>query len=153
MNGMDVAQMNERLKEKVLRRTPRTGRLPTAIDGFMVVRREQENEIVHLFDTPLVGVTLQGFKHSTIGNENYSYGEGHCLITGIDMPSTSRITSISPERPFLALALALNRELISELAEGTLSVSGQEATYNKAVAVSEVNSRLLDAFFTSDRPA
>ena len=145
MNGMDIARTNERLREKILRRTPGTGRLATAIDGFMTVRRNQDNEVVNLFDAPLVGVTVQGFKDSVIGNRHYRYGEGNCLITGIDVPSTSRILSASPQKPFLAVALALDRELIARLAGETTQLLGA-CSHNRAVAVTEVTPKVSDAF-------
>ena len=119
MDTLHIARMNELLKEKVLRWTPEAGRLRTAIDGFMVVRRTYENEIVNLFDIPLIGLTVQGNKHSVMGNQTYQYGEGHCLITGVDMPTSSRILETSPDKPFLAVALTLNRELIAQLAAET----------------------------------
>lgn len=145
MKDTDFIQINEEVKEKVLRWTPETGRLPTAIDGFMVVRRTRENEVVQLFDVPLVGITVQGFKHSVIGNESYEYGEGHCLINGIDMPTASRILSISPEKPFLAVALTLNRELIAQLAAETLPAQ-RHGIHHKAVAVAKVDIKVLAAF-------
>ena len=133
------------LKEKVLRWTPKTGRLPTAIEGFMVVRRVQQDEVVNLFDMPLIGVTVQGSKDSVIGNENYSYGEGHCLLTGIDMPSTSRLSGLSPEQPFLAMALTLDRELIASLAAESESTQ-KPSMRNKAVAVAKIDPKVLAAF-------
>ena len=134
MDNIEETRTMAELKERVLHWTPDTGRLPTAIDGFMVVRRVQQDEVVNLFDTPLIGVTIQGSKDSVIGNENYRYGEGHCLLTGIDMPSTSRLSGISPELPFLAVALTLDRELIASLAAES-EPSQKPSTRNKAVAV------------------
>ena len=145
MDNIEKTRTMAELKERVLHWTPDTGRLPTAIDGFMVVRRVQQDEVVNLFDTPLIGVTIQGSKDSVIGNENYRYGVGHCLLTGIDMPSTSRLSGISPELPFLAVALTLDRELIASLAAES-EPSQKPSTRNKAVAVAEVQPKVLGAF-------
>lgn len=144
-SGFDTAGIYKELAEKVLRWTPKAGRLATAIDGFMVVKRAKTNEVVNLFDTPLIGLTVQGFKHSIIGNDEYQYGEGHCLITGIDMPSSSRIVSTSADRPFLALALTLDRELVAQVASETVSDS-KPNRHKKAVAVAEADPKVLSAF-------
>lgn len=145
MSAQDTDRILTELKEKVLRWTPEVGRLHTAIDGLMVVRRVQENEAVHLFDAPMIGVTLQGTKHSVIGKDEYRYGQGHCLINGIDMPTISRITSISPEKPFLAVALLLDRALVARLAEET-PVPPSASMHNKPVAVADADPKVLDAF-------
>ncbi|MEG6501543.1 MULTISPECIES: AraC family transcriptional regulator [unclassified Desulfovibrio] len=143
-----VDRINEQLKEQVLRWTPETGRLQTAIDGFMVVRRAQNNEVVNIFDIPLIGLTVQGFKHSVIGSQSYQYGEGHCLITGIDMPTSSRILPVSPDSPgehFLAVALHLDRELIAQLAAETPPVQRYSGPH-KVVAVAEADPKVVAAF-------
>lgn len=143
MDSDERARTISELKERVLRWTPKTGRLPTAIEGFMVVRRVQQNEVVNLFDTPLIGITIQGSKDSVIGNDNYRYGEGHCLLTGIDMPSSSRLTGLSLEKPFLAVALTLDRDLIAGLASESESTQ-KPSLRNKAVAVAEVEPKVLE---------
>lgn len=145
MGMIDVADIHRQLKEAVLRWTPEAGRLATAIDGFMVIRRIHENEVVQLFEIPLVGITVQGCNHAIIGSEQYEYGEGHCLITGVDMLSSSRILGVSQDKPFLAAALALNKNLIEQLATNMLPAQ-RIGYHHKAVAAVEADPRVLHAF-------
>jgi len=145
MGKPDMAWIQSELKEKILRWTPKVGRSKTTIKDFIVVRRVNENEEVCLFDYPLIGITVQGFKHSTIGNDEYDYGEGHCLINGIDIPSISHINSATPGTPFLAVALLLDRNLVAKLSE-RVPVAPQAAMHNKPVAVTNVDPSILEAF-------
>lgn len=145
MGMIDVADTHRQLKDAVLRWTPEAGRLSTAINGFMVIRRIHENEVVQLFEIPLVGITVQGCNHAIIGREQYEYGEGHCLITGVDMLSSSRILGVSQHKPFLAAALALNKQLIEQLAS-TMLPAQRISAHHKAVAAVKADPRVLHAF-------
>jgi len=65
---------------------------------------------------PLVAVVVQGSKRSVIGSEEYRYGENHCLVIGVDVPSSNHVIFASPEQPFLAVSLDLDKYLITQLA-------------------------------------
>lgn len=142
----DLARVNGLLKEKLLRWMPETGRYPTAIEGFMTSRRDHPIQLENCIYRPLVAVTLQGFKRSVIGSEEYSYGENHCLVTGVDMPSANYITVASPDKPFLALSLDLDRYLITQLAAEVPPSSRITNGSYKGMAVDEVDPDVLDAF-------
>jgi AraC-like DNA-binding protein len=145
-NRTDFERINEQLKERVLRLTSETGNHPTTLDGLRLSRRVKASNSWNAFNNPLVGVILQGFKSSIIGNEEYHYGEGHCLIVGVDMPSKNYITAASPGKPFLAISLdPLDRSLVAQLAaEMRYSPKGNYPC--KGVAAAEADPKILSAF-------
>jgi len=137
---------NNLLKEKLLRWMPETGRYPTAIEGLMTSRRDEATQVENCIYKPLVGVIVQGFKRSIIGSEEYRYGENHCLVTGVDMPSANYVTVASPEQPFLAVSLNLDKYLITQLAaEIPPSPRLGNGSY-KGISVADVDPDVLDAF-------
>jgi AraC-like DNA-binding protein len=134
------------LKEKLLRWMPGPGRYPTAVEGLTIVRRDEVNQPENCFHEPLVGVIVQGFKRSIIGSEEYRYGENDCLVAGVDLPSVSYITAASPEQPFLAVSLNLDRYLITQLAAEIPPSSRLGNGSYKGMAVAAVDPDVLDAF-------
>ncbi|MEN6440017.1 MAG: AraC family transcriptional regulator [Syntrophobacter sp.] len=142
-----LVRTNSLLKEKLLRWMPETGRYPTAIDGLMISRRHDPKELDQcVIYKPLVAVIVQGSKRSVIGLEEYRYGENHCLVVGVDIPSSSHVIEASPEKPFLTVTLDLNKYLIAQLAaEVPLSSKIGNGAY-KGTAVAELVPEVLDAF-------
>jgi AraC-like DNA-binding protein len=139
-----LAKTNSLLKEKLLRWMPSPGRYPTAIEGFMISRRHDAKELENCVYKPLVAVVLQGSKRSVIGSEEYRYGENHCLVIGVDVPSANHVIVASPEKPFLAVTLDLDKYLITQLAAEIPPKPGN-GSY-KGMAVAEVDPDVLDAF-------
>ncbi len=134
------------LKEKLLRWMPGSGRYPTAIEGLTIFRRDEANQPENCFYKPLVAVIVQGFKRSIIGSEEYRYGENHCLVTGVDIPSVNYVTVASPEHPFLGLSLSLDKYLTTQLAAEIPPSSRLGNGSYKGMAVAEVDPDVLDAF-------
>ena len=141
----ELERMNEQLKEKILSRMAEPGSHPTAISGFHLVRRVQANEL-RVFYRPFIGLTVQGFKRTIVGKDEYSYGEYHCFVAGVDMPSESYITVASDEEPFLALSLDLDRSLVAQLAAEIPSSARMEPGAGKSVAVMEADAKVMAAF-------
>lgn len=140
-----VAIINAKLKEKILARTPVAGSHPTQISGLNFIRREQTNEL-RVFYKPFIGLTVQGFKRTSIGGEEYAYGKYHCFVAGMDMPSESYIEFATKEEPFLAISLDLDRSLVAALAV-ELGESGIKASGNsKGVAVMAADEKIMEAF-------
>jgi AraC-like DNA-binding protein len=141
-----LARTNSLLKEKLLRRIPEPGRYPTAIEGLMISRRHDAKELENCIYKPLVAVVVQGSKRSVIGSEEYRYGENHCLVIGVDIPSANHVIFASPEQPFLAVSLDLDKYLITQLAAEIPPSSRPGNDAYKGMAVAEVDPDVLDAF-------
>ncbi len=145
-NHADLMRTNERLKEKLLRLLSESGRIPTAIDGLMLSRWNEISPSESCFYQPSIAVLVQGFKRSMVGNEEYCYGEQHCMVVGVDMPGVYHITRASTEEPFLSLSIKLNRYTITQLlAEMPPLPTPQKISYS-GIVVSKVPLKVLDAF-------
>ena len=142
----ELARTNSLLKEKLLRRMPECGLYPTAIEGLMIARHYDAKEIPNCVYRPLVAVVIQGSKRSVIGSEEYRYGENHCLVVGVDIPSANHVIVASPEQPFLAVALDLNKFLITQLAAEIPPSSWPGNDLYRGMAIAEVDPHVLDAF-------
>ncbi|SHN71618.1 AraC family transcriptional regulator [Desulfovibrio litoralis] len=136
------------LEKKILQHCTEIGKQNTKIDGLMISRQENKGTLENCFYTPTVGVIIQGCKYSRIGNDEYNYGALHCMVAGVDMPSLYRLTEASPEKPFLAISLGLDRYLIAQLiAEMQPSSTFYSVKKSfKGVVVAKVELEILDAF-------
>jgi AraC-like DNA-binding protein len=142
----ELKRTNGKLKAKLLQWLPGQSRIATAIDGLVLSRRDEINQPENCFYKPTVGIVVQGFKRSLIGNEEYRYGQYHCMVAGVDMPSVNHITTASPKEPFLALSIKLDRYLITQLT-AEIPDSGRPAKASgRAVVVTDVSHDILDAF-------
>jgi len=141
-----LATANNLLKEKLLRRMPEAGRYPTAVEGLAMSRRHDARELENCIYKPLVAVVIQGSKRSVIGSEEYRYGENHCLVVGVDLPSANHVIVASPERPFLAVSLDLDKYLIAQLAAEIPPSARPGNNSYRGMAVAEVDPDVLDAF-------
>lgn len=145
-NHVGLTGTNNLLKKKLLKWMPETGGYPTAVEGLTIFRRDEPVQCENCFYQPLVGVIIQGFKRSIIGTEEYRYGENHCLIAGVDVPSVSFITTASKEQPFLSLTLNLDKYLITQLA-AEISPSSTPGTDScRGMSVAEIDPEVLEAF-------
>jgi AraC-type DNA-binding domain-containing proteins len=144
--GTGIELSKSLLREKLLANTTGTGDFETAIDGVRLHRRDELGELENCIYKPLATVVVQGFKRSVIGSDEYRYGEGHCLISGVDMPSANYITDASPEKPFLGMSIYLDRGLIRQLAMEAPSSVFAEGQNDKGVSIADVEEDVLNAF-------
>lgn len=116
------------------------------IEGLVITRRHEANRIETCFSKPSVSVIIQGSKRTMLGSEEYCYGENQCLVAGVDMPSSFYVTDASPERPFLALCLDLDKYLITRLAAEVPPPCATGACSYKGLSVADVDPDILHAF-------
>ncbi|MDR1351533.1 MAG: AraC family transcriptional regulator [Zoogloeaceae bacterium] len=144
---MDTNQTHSLLKAKLLQLTSGTGHYPTAIQGLSLYRQNESNQTVCSFYRPFVAVVLQGCKHSLIGSEAYRYGEGYCLINGIDIPSVNQVVGATAEAPFLSVSLDLDGALIRQLASEVFGAEKMDDAPMKGMAVAPTDPEVADAFW------
>ena len=63
-----------------------------------------------------LGVTVQGGKRVTLGDEVFDYSSGQALINSIDLPVVSYVTQATITEPYLGLRLDLDANLIVQIA-------------------------------------
>ena len=111
-----TARLQEELKERLLHHLPEPRNLSTAIEGLHLVRREDGGTPEQCFEKPLVGLVVQGTKHSIMAGQEYVYTAGQSVVAGVDMPIASYVEKPSHEQPFLFVYLYLDRKLLASLA-------------------------------------
>ncbi len=62
---------------------------------------------------PTITVVLQGTKQRVVGNRVYHHGTGNCFGASIEFHATGCVVEADPGRPFVAAALALDREQLA----------------------------------------
>lgn len=96
---------------------------------------------------PCVCVVAQGRKRAFLGRETYAYDALNYLVLSVPLPVEGEILEASPEKPFLALRLALDAadlsELLLELGEHGAGASRGRAC--RGIFVSKLGDDLLAA--------
>jgi AraC-like DNA-binding protein len=133
------------LQKILLQRMTGAGMVATDVPGLMLSRWEKTTELQNKFSNPVVALAVQGSKCAIIGREEYRHDAGDCCIVGVDMPFISYVTFASPEKPFLSIALSLDRQLVAQLAmEIPLpATSGHCST--RGMSIFKAEPRLLNA--------
>jgi len=144
--SMRIPELNDSLKERLLKWLPEQSRLETPIPGLALSRYDENISAIKCFYNPMVALVVQGFKRSMIGDHEANYGELHCVTVGIDMPGIFHITDASPQAPFLSLSVKLDRRIITQLITEAPSVVTAQEGEVPSVVVDEAGKDLLQAF-------
>ena len=156
MEDNHLTEVLTELKRRALEKDTSVGFNPTGIPGLSVVVRTQAGE-KRSFSRPYLAIVLQGKKRTQIGQYEYVYGPGDCIITCIDFPSVTYIEEASPETPFVSVVMELNRALLTELAlslaprREPLS-SGDTPPYAVFPCSADLGENALRLFDIADKP-
>ncbi len=142
----EISLLNSKLKEVLLHHIPKAGMHASAIEGMHLLRYDTKTESQRCFEQPFIGVLIQGNKYTTIGTQNYYYTENQCLVSGLDMPSSFYAVNPTPENPFLAFSLYLDRQLITQLTTEISQHAPQAEIPCYSVYVADADADLLGAF-------
>lgn len=73
----------------------------------------------HCLERPLVSIILQGNKQMTCGikgsTRDYRLAPGNTVLIAVDMPTSSTFLDSTPEMPFLAIFIYLNKRTLLDL--------------------------------------
>lgn len=141
-----IAQLNDELKQKLLRYLKTPCIYPTAIEGFHLVRREHAGKPENCFEKPLAGLVIQGAKHSLMGGREYVYTENQSVVAGVDMPISSYVINPTHEKPFLFLYLYLDRQLLSSLALEMKQDIAENSETTTSVSIADADVDILEMF-------
>lgn len=106
------------------------------------VAHEPERAVPTLY-RPMLGMVLRGAKQVTIGDRALHYDAAHYFIGSIDVPAEVAILEASPGAPYVAARLAIDRDMLADLAVDIESDPGGETM---AFAVGTVTPELHDAW-------
>lgn len=141
-----IPSLNAALKQKLLWYMEKPCIYPTAIEGLNLVRREDVGTPEQCFERPLVGLVIQGTKHSLMGGKEYVYTENQCVVAGVDMPISSYVMNPTHENPFLFLYLYLDKQLLSALSLDMKHEFARETDAYESVSVVDANADILEMF-------
>lgn len=88
----------------------------TAVPGLSLHRRHLPTAPLHCIFNLGLGVVAQGRKQALMDGQVNSYGPGQSMLTTIDLPVVSSVTSASLGRPMLGLMLTLDPRRVQEIA-------------------------------------
>jgi AraC-like DNA-binding protein len=98
---------------------------------------------------PMLCMVLQGAKEVMIGERRLRYDPASYFIASLELPASGLVVEASPQQPYIALTLKLDREgLAALLPEVPVMAEGQGTAFavRTAFAVSPVTPQLLDAW-------
>src|SRR5215211_2660526 len=90
----------EELVERLARAIREDG-TATPLPGLLLRRASAPTELGHGMSYPSFCVIAQGAKEILLGEERYRYDPAHYLITTAALPTATRVTEASEERPYL----------------------------------------------------
>jgi len=118
---------------------------PTGVEGLTLVRTRAPTVLVAQAYHPLVCLVLQGRKESYLGRERVEFAAGSAVIISLDLPTRARVVEASPLRPYVALALALDLDLVRRLAMELGPVPEAVEPPARAIEPGPVDAALVDA--------
>jgi len=134
----------DELAERVARAVREDGALEVP-GGLRLLRQSSPTSKDHGVSSPAFCVIAQGSKEVLLGDDCYRYDENHYLITAAALPTATRVTEASEERPYLGVVLGLDPALVgSVMVEAGHSAPGEKAAV-RAFDVSPLDAGLLDA--------
>ena len=113
--------------------------------GLRLLRRSSPTPKDHGVSSPAFCVIAQGSKEVLLGDDSYRYDANRYLITAAALPTATRVTEASEERPYLGVVLGLDPALVgSVMVETGYPAPGDRAAV-RAFDVSPLDAGLLDA--------
>ena len=94
----------------------RDGLALTPVPGLKLKCVEAPQGNLYAIIRPLMVIVLQGAKRMVVGLEERTFSAGQSAIVSVDMPIVTRIEQASPNEPYLAVAVELERAILSEVA-------------------------------------
>lgn len=117
----------------------------TAISILSIYRRSAVTDPMPCIFGLGLGVTIQGGKRVTLGNEVFDYSSGQALINSIDLPVVSYVTQATITEPYLGLRLDLDANLIVPIATEMNTSRICKGGLLRAMSVIALDDGILDA--------
>ncbi|MFV3126868.1 AraC family transcriptional regulator N-terminal domain-containing protein [Niveispirillum sp. KHB5.9] len=109
-----MQDMMETMRRRVLRHAgaPAT-QTPIARLSLSVLTRPGSG-VATIF-TPVTCLILQGCKRVTVGETTLEYDSARYFVASLDLPAMGQILEASPDRPYVAVGLTLDRSILADL--------------------------------------
>jgi AraC-like DNA-binding protein len=142
------AHMAQAVRGELVERVTRAVREDGDVEapgGLRLLRRSSPTPKDHGVSSPALCVIAQGSKEVLLGDDCYRYDANHYLITAAALPTASRVTEASEERPYLGVVLGLDPALVGSVMVEAGQPALRELAAVRAFDVSPLDAGLLDA--------
>jgi len=135
------------LRKVISLSTPRDGRHESPVPGIRCIKISHTGNRTRQHWGAWLCIIAQGGKEIVVGRDVYQFDDASYVVTPIDLPVISRITSASSEKPFLCLTINLDPMTLTEVASQLeWDVPGEEMEHPlQAVFVGKTSDKMLDA--------
>jgi AraC-like DNA-binding protein len=134
----------DELAERVARAVGEDGTVE-APGGLRLLRQSSPTPKEHGVSSPAFCVIAQGSKEVLLGDDCYCYDANRYLITAAALPTATRVTGASEERPYLGVVLGLDPALVGSVMVEAGHPAPGDQTVVRAFDVSPLDAGLLDA--------
>jgi AraC-like DNA-binding protein len=114
-------------------------------DLLLLSHRQPSDHLPQVYD-PVVCLIVSGAKEVASTDRRCTIEAGQFLVVTHDMPVVSRITRATPEEPYVAVILSVDRTVLTELRPHASAYSFPQPGGPSALTVGEAGGDLLDAF-------
>lgn len=141
---MQTDQLTQKLIDFADERRAGNDPFDIGVPGVTLVRQRQRTQVYPVVFHPIFCLVLQGAKQTYVGSRTVRFASGQSLIVGLDLPAESKVIEASSQKPYVALALDLDIELLRDLSgELDLLEHGSEKTV--AVSSGKADDAIVDA--------
>jgi AraC-like DNA-binding protein len=134
----------DELAERVARAVGEDGTVE-APGGLRLLRQSSPTPKDHGVSSPAFCVIAQGSKEVLLGDDCYRYDANRYLITAAALPTATRVTEASEERPYLGVVLGLDPALVGSVMVEAGHPAPRSHSALRAFDVSPLDAGLLDA--------
>src|SRR5829696_9144572 len=134
----------DELAERVARAVGEDGTVE-APGGLRLLRQSSPTPKDHGVSSPAFCLIAQGSKEVLLGGDCYRYDADRYLITAAALPTATRVTEASEERPYLGVVLELDPSIVGSVMVEAGHPAPREHTAVRAFDVSSLDEGLLDA--------
>jgi len=145
LNLMPIPSDVADLRGLVAKFAPRDGEHKTAIASLCLVRYSSASTPLLGVLSPALCIAAQGNKEVVLGNEVYSYGPGHHLVSSFELPTSARMLGATAAKPYLGLRLHFDPAKIAPLIEEARLAIPSASEPERGLYLAPTPPALLDA--------
>lgn len=136
-------ELLKRIRWRVVSRAPGPDGVTAIPNLFLSVLSNRTVPTMTLCD-PMICVVIQGVKEVLIGGSVLRFEAASCFASTIELPAMGCILDANPEKPYVALALTLDRDMLTSLASEIEPEPARKSS-RAGFAVEQATTDLLEA--------
>ena len=140
-----LATLSDLVRER-LRPIGGEPRMARPHDQLLLLSHQHPSEHLAQVYDPVVCLVVQGEKEILTTKRRHVVGAGEFLVVTHDMPVVSRITKASQDKPYLALILSLDGDILADLQHAARESPAPDDSDPYALRVGDADIDLVDAF-------